>query len=139
MDDFGLRPIPIQIGIGRLLLVACSARKYQVAGLVPAHRLYRGVLLQLSLRLAERYGFEPWILSAKYGFIHADSMISYYDQKLTEPYAGSYPGGRGYYVGSDLYFGRAPQRFRRLLPRGLGIGEQAAYLKRLLLYFEEPA
>lgn len=117
---------------GRLLLVACSAKKVSARYPLPARRRYAGGLLKLALKLGRSYGLKVLILSAKFGFVSPETPLPDYDQKRTEPYAGPWPKGRGYYVGSDVYFGKAPRRFRRLLPRGLGIGRQLACLKRLI-------
>jgi len=123
---------------GRLLLVACSARKRAVRGPVPARDLYLGTVFRLAVRFADRHGMRLVILSAKYGFIDGLRRIAPYDQTLRGPYDGPYPDGEGFYVGSDRYFGNAPPRFRRLIPRGLRIGEQAAFLKRQLARFTPP-
>lgn len=130
MEGFGLLPGGGQAG--KVLLVSCSSRKRRVPGEVPAKDLYLGTLLRLALRLARRYEMRAYILSAKYGVVEPTRLLRYYDQKLREPYDGPWPEGAGYYVGSQLYFGKAPARFRRLLPLGLPIGKQLAYLKKLI-------
>lgn len=117
---------------GKLLLVSCSSRKRRIRWPIPARNLYTGTLLQLALQFAETHGFRPLILSAKYGVISPEEEIPYYDQKLSKPYSGPWPDGEGYYIGSQLYFGLAPSRFQRLIPGGLPIGKQLAYLKRLI-------
>ncbi len=121
---------------GRLLLLSCSAKKSVARKPIPARLRYKGTLFRLGIRFAERYGFTVLILSAKYGFIRPDQLISHYDQKLTGPYYGPWPGGRGYYLGSQLYFGNAPDRFKPLLPP-LSMGRQRQAMKQLLVSFTE--
>ena len=117
-----------------ILLIACSAKKWPLRPRVrvPARNLYAGTLTRLALELAAVKGWEPLILSAKYGIIKPTERIEWYDQKLTEPYDGPWPEGSGWFVGSRLYFGKAPERFQRLLPPGLMIGQQLKYLKDLI-------
>lgn len=116
---------------GELLLVSCSARK--IRGRTRAANLYRGVLFRLALKYAKRNGLSVMILSAKYGFVHPDQILDYYNQKLEGPYEGPFPDGQGFYVGSALYFGNVPDRFRPLLPPGLSIGRMVGALKKLLV------
>jgi hypothetical protein len=117
---------------GGILLVACSRRKLKTRLAVPARLLYRGPAFGIALKIAARYGLELYILSAKYGIIRGDDLITTYDQKLTEPYPGPWPEGPGYCIGSKLYFGKAPKRFKRLCVPGLLPGQQLAHLKSLL-------
>ena len=113
---------------GLLLLVSCSSKKLRTREPVEARLLYKGGLIRASFRYANRFGYRVLILSAKHGFISPEHKIAYYDQKLESPYNGEYPEGEGVYVGSKLYFGNAPSRFKRLLPLGFGIGQQMKWL-----------
>lgn len=70
-----------------LLIVACSQRKRQDPGLLPAIDRYDGVKFRV-LRKAKREGYWPQnldllILSAKYGLIHACARIASYEQRMT--------------------------------------------------------
>mgnify|MGYP001591069979 CR=1 FL=1 len=128
MEGFGLFQ---EEPSGLLLLISCSSKKRKTPGLLPARLRYSGVLLQLALQFADVWRLEPIILSAKYGFINPEQKIEYYDQKLKMVYDGPYPTGKGFFVGSDLYFGKAPKRYCRLIPR-LSIGKQLAFMKQLI-------
>lgn len=115
-----------------ILIVACSRRKLRTKSPVPAKLLYCGPAFRIALKIAERYGLELFVLSAKYGIVHGEDRITTYDQKLTEPYPGPWPKGSGYCVGSELYFAKAPARFKKLWRPGLSQGHQLAHLKSLL-------
>jgi hypothetical protein len=71
----------------RALLLACSARKSQAPGLIPALERYDGPAYRM-LRRRQREGrlgtdLQVWILSARYGLIEAGALIASYDQKMT--------------------------------------------------------
>lgn len=71
----------------RLLIVGCSARKHPAAEPVAALRLYDGVAFRV-LRRAEREGclspdVDIVILSARYGLLGAEALISLYEERLT--------------------------------------------------------
>lgn len=70
-----------------LLIVACSQRKREDPGLLPAIDRYDGVNFRV-LRKAKREGYWPHnldvlILSAKYGLVQPDTPIDYYDLRMT--------------------------------------------------------
>jgi cytoplasmic iron level regulating protein YaaA (DUF328/UPF0246 family) len=70
-----------------LLIVACSQRKRQDPGGLPAIERYDGVSFRV-LRKAQREGYWPenldvLILSAKYGLIDAFTPIANYEQRMT--------------------------------------------------------
>lgn len=98
-----------------LLLLACSAAKLLHVGFAPARDLYRGVLVQRGLRLAERRGWDVLILSALHGWVEPDRVIQLYDHMIKGIYRGPWPDGRGFYIGADRYFRHAPDRFKPLL------------------------
>lgn len=71
-----------------LLLLACSARKAALSGLVRASDLYEGVNFRV-VRKAKRDGFWPAglqvaIVSAKYGLLDPEALIEHYDQRMTQ-------------------------------------------------------
>jgi uncharacterized protein DUF6884 len=74
-----------------LLILACSQRKREDAGLLPAIERYDGVNFRL-LHKAKREGYWPaglrvLILSAKYGLLEADEPIENYDLRMTRDHA----------------------------------------------------
>jgi hypothetical protein len=134
---FGIAPPPANNGL--LLLVSCSGRKNSAGGLIPASERYTGQTFRYAKRLAEKEGLTLFVLSAKFGIIPADQPIPNYNQKLKESYAGPWPKGKGYYIGSPLYFSNVPKRFLPVLPKGLSIGLQYQFLKRQLIEGFSPA
>jgi len=96
------------------LLMACSATKKDVP--CEARQIYQGTMFKRGLLIAEKYGFEVIILSAKHGFIADTEIIEPYNQKLAKPYDGDWPEGSGFYLGGSLYFKNAPERFQPLVP-----------------------
>jgi hypothetical protein len=69
----------------RLLIMACSQRKRQDAGLLPAIERYDGPafrVLRRYLRTNPADAPDIWILSAKFGLIGAEELISDYDQRM---------------------------------------------------------
>lgn len=83
-----------------------------------------------------QYAFENdldvHILSAKYGFITPETVIERYDERRTTPYDGAWPEGRGYYLGGQVYFGKAPERFKTLIPGCTSQGALVAKLSSLV-------
>src|SRR5262245_41213981 len=70
----------------RLLLIACSERKNQDDGLLPALDRYDGPAFRVLRKyLREAEGTEPivLILSAKYGLIAANRKIPAYDCRMS--------------------------------------------------------
>lgn len=137
----------------RIALVGCSARKGTSAQ--PALSLYRGDLFKAAVAWAQRHGYDVWILSAAYGLIHSSDVIEPYNKQLYEKTLGPWSrrvtwrftdlGMRHAeevaILAGDLYrrwaqcleqtVPRFPAIFRYPL-RGLGIGEQKAWLTACL-------
>ncbi len=74
----------------RLLVLGCSLRKRSDDMPLPAIERYDGVayrVLQRHLRLhpadADAQQLQVWILSAAYGLLEADTLIEWYDQRMT--------------------------------------------------------
>ncbi|MFN3385045.1 MAG: DUF6884 domain-containing protein [Candidatus Thermochlorobacter sp.] len=71
----------------RLLLLSCSERKHSGGGYLPARERYDGVSFRVLKKLEREHAFpkdlDVLILSAKYGLIPAETLIGYYDQKMT--------------------------------------------------------
>lgn len=71
-----------------MLLIACSGRKSQVKGRIPALNRYDGVSYKI-IRKLQREGHYPSdldikILSAEYGLIDANTLIPFYDRKMNK-------------------------------------------------------
>jgi hypothetical protein len=71
----------------RLLVLACSSRKSQSTGLLPAIERYDGVAYRVVKRL-QRLGVYPddvdlLIVSAKYGIISSEKAIQNYNLRMT--------------------------------------------------------
>jgi hypothetical protein len=73
---------------GHLLLLACSDRKREVKGKLPALELYDGVNFRVLRTFLNERGWPPGlcvkILSARYGLIDATNLIETYDQRLNK-------------------------------------------------------
>ncbi|MFD8783758.1 hypothetical protein [Kitasatospora sp. NPDC059599] len=72
--------------IGDLVIAGCSRRKAPAPGLVPALELYTGgIAPKLHARFADHPHARSRIrfLSAAYGLVGADDLITSYDQRLT--------------------------------------------------------
>lgn len=134
----------------RVVLIGCSAKKLESAS--PARELYQGNLFRLSVKWAESNGF-PWaVLSAKYGLVMPETVISPYDRALAElglegreawrkkvgaEIHAAFPNGAlfvwlagEYYLGA-LRFIPEPSRYEHEEPlRGMGIGMRMSWLKR---------
>ncbi|MCS7272596.1 MAG: hypothetical protein NZ550_00415 [Fimbriimonadales bacterium] len=73
----------------RLLVLACSARKRKDAELLPAIERYDGIFYRVLRRwwqhapASERRILDILILSAEFGLIEAQTLIPYYDRKMT--------------------------------------------------------
>jgi hypothetical protein len=114
----------------QILLMACSKAKLKEPA--EAWRMYRGAIFRKGWALAERNGWQVYILSAKYGWLAPSDVIEPYEQKRTSVYRdGVWPPGSGFYLGGRLYFGAAPERFKPLVP-ALQMGYQLQALCRLL-------
>ena len=71
----------------RLLLLACSERKFNVPHEVPAWDLYDGVAFRLVKALERKEGqsadLDIRILSAEYGILSPSSVVRTYNRKMT--------------------------------------------------------
>lgn len=119
----------------KLIILACSARKLPHAA--QALDIYQGHIFTKGRELAERNGWWPLILSAKYGLINWDHWVEPYNQKMKGDYRGPWtlPGlpafEESFYLGGQLYFQYAPDRIKPLVPSGT-IGYMLNYMNRLL-------
>ena len=114
-----------------MLLLACSALKSRDSGSCPAREMYTGALIRKGMQWADKTGTPFLILSARYGLIKPDQVIEAYNQKLKRPYQGPWPDEGGFYLGGQLYFSRAPERFHPLVP-ALPIGMMLRAMNTLL-------
>jgi hypothetical protein len=95
----------------RLLILTCSARKRDDAGMLPAQERYDGPLWQVFRSVAREQPLfvgdvDVQVLSAAYGLIPATEEIPFYDQSMTEERA------------QELHDDTV-QRFRELLESGV--------------------
>lgn len=69
----------------RAVLLACSQRKRSEAKPLRALERYDGPLFRVLRKYAAAGASIPttWILSAKYGLISGDDLVSFYDQRMT--------------------------------------------------------
>lgn len=71
----------------RLLIMACSSRKFPTPGSVPALERYDGVAYRVVKKLRREGRFpddvDVLILSAKFGLIQSDQPIPDYDVRMT--------------------------------------------------------
>ncbi len=65
-----------------LLLIGCVKGKLEWAGRVPAKDLYVSALWRCRRNYAEQMGVPWFILSAKYGLVHPEAKIAWYDLAL---------------------------------------------------------
>lgn len=97
--------------------IACGAAKLTHAA--KARDLYTGSLFRLARAFAERSG-DWWILSAKHGRVHPDTVLEPYDMTLTGP------GRRDYArVWATLVAGQIRDRIPSTVP--LVVTAPAAY------------
>ncbi|MGW2183260.1 DUF6884 domain-containing protein [Streptomyces sp. NPDC001732] len=92
---------------GGLVVVACCKEKRVTAGPVPALDLYEGWVVPLIRdRVTERSGLRArvLVLSALYGLVTADALVTTYEQPMSEERA-------------RVLAGTAPQILRRHLAR----------------------
>ncbi len=74
------------LGIGRMLILACSRRKLPDEGLLPAIERYDGPAFRVLRRLLrEKPSKAPYVLvlSAEHGLIPHDRPIAVYDREMT--------------------------------------------------------
>lgn len=111
-----------------VVILACSKKKVDLPR-CRAGDLYLGQIYQKGKDIAERAGLPTWILSAKYGFLHPDTVVDNYDEKFKKPYKGNMPPApwHGFYLGGQLYFKNMPASFTPLVP-----SMQMGYMLRAL-------
>ncbi len=78
----------------RLLLLACSRKKKDTAGLLPALIRYDGPAFQIlrkfiALRPDKAAQLDVYVLSAKFGLIPVNKPITCYDKKMTQQTAAT--------------------------------------------------
>ena len=122
-----------------LHLVSCVSVK--LAHPAPARDLYCSPWFRLVRAVVEH---EPWaILSARYGLVWPQALIEPYDETLRGKTSGerrvwatrvlaAVPSADSYVIWAGrIYAEHLAEALRAELPlRGLGIGQQLAYLKR---------
>lgn len=69
-------------GDRRLLILACSAAKESIPGLIPAMQRYKGAYAQVVKKAPDWRWPDIIILSAKHGFIGGSQRIEDYDQQM---------------------------------------------------------
>lgn len=65
-----------------LLITSCTAKKSSAEGLIPAREMYLGTGFRASIAESERTDTDLILISAEYGVISPDTMMSYYDTVL---------------------------------------------------------
>jgi len=100
-----------------VLVLACSKKKVEDPS-CKAGDLYLGSIYTKGKDIADRLGLPIWILSAKYGFLHPDTVVDNYDQKFKKAFTGPFPPApwHGFYLGGQLYFKNMPKVFKPLVP-----------------------
>jgi len=80
-----------------LLIISCSQRKIETAGVLPAIDRYDGPTYRCLRKFRDTFGFPKnlriLILSAKYQLIFPETEIENYDDKMTRARAESIAGG----------------------------------------------
>lgn len=133
----------------RLYLVSCVSKKLEHAA--PARDLYRSTWFVFARRVIERERAPWYILSAKHGLVHPDSVIAPYDRSLNTMRVAdrrdwakrlesqmdeSLPSAKEVIVfAGQRYREHLEDYLRRRFDsvtvpmRGLGIGQQLSWLK----------
>lgn len=130
-----------------IYFIACSATKLDRAA--PACDLYQGQAFKAARHIAEQNRADYWILSAKHGLIHPDTMTAPYDDYLgamttaqrrtwgamvcQQIEAANLAGKPATILAGKHYAAPIAHLFPTLdLPlAGLGIGQQLSKLKQL--------
>ncbi len=135
---------------GKIVLVSCARKK--LSTVAEAQDLYVSPLFRLSLAYAKSLKPDAiFILSAKYGLLRPEEIVTWYDETLNEM---SMADVRAWSVGALSQLSRAAdlkrnefvllagERYRRFIEpelrhvrvplRGLRIGQQLQFLKRAL-------
>jgi len=125
-----------------LVLVACCGPK--LSGEHPAGEIYQSDLFLKSREWAEREGNEWAILSAKYGVLKPDEIISSYDvtlnempvekrrlwQEMVKSQLSQYKSDKIIFLAGNRYCEWVDESWNTERPmEGLGIGQQLAWLK----------
>ena len=152
-----------QVGFERdLLVLGCSNQKFESENLIPAIERYNGVNYKVLKKLRRDEGLpfdlDIVIISAKYGFLRADTPIEYYDQPMTKERAlelrpdilndlKGYLKGRNYaeiFINLGKTYLLAIEGFESFVPKQTGIiyaegkiGERMAKMKAWLLNISE--
>lgn len=64
------------------MITSCTAKKSRAEGLVPARERYLGSGFRASVAESQKTGTDLILISAEYGMISLDTMVSYYDTVL---------------------------------------------------------
>ncbi len=65
-----------------LVITSCSAKKNKISKPIKAINLYNGNLFNFVKKFARIHDFDLRIISAKYGLIHSEEKINFYDKKI---------------------------------------------------------
>lgn len=109
-----------------ILVIQCSQLKSNLEK-GAAREIYKGQVVLLGLRFADRWNLEPYILSGKYGIIKPDDVIENYDLK-SPGYDGPWPAEAGYWLGGKKYFKNAPSNLEPLITGHRGYGDMKNWL-----------
>lgn len=95
--------------------------------------VYEHELFKLGKEISECTGIPYYILSSMMGFLRPQTPISYYERPLLRKYGGDFPPEpwHGFHVGGERFFGNAPLRFERLVPK-TDLNRTAIALRKLL-------
>lgn len=125
-----------------VFIIPCGSKKKTVA--CEAQELYDGLYFKSNLEYAKRKTSRVFILSAKYGFVRLNQIIEPYNlhmknstitvehlrrQATVLGIISESPfvlGGKNYVRMCERVF----PAIRRVLPKGLGMGEQISLLRR---------
>lgn len=72
--------VPIRSGTVRVALVGCGASKLGHAA--PARELYTGDLFRKASAWAQTHADRWYVLSARHGLVHPDTVLEPYDQRM---------------------------------------------------------
>lgn len=126
----------------KIFIIPCGSKKADKA--CQAQQMYLGGYFQANLSFARKHSNHIFILSAKYGFLRLDQIIQPYElhmknstlsneilrrQAATLGIINEIP----FVLGGENYINKCSQIFKqiqRVIPKGLGMGEQIAFLKR---------
>jgi len=100
------------------LIVSCTKNKSDLKR-GKARDIYTGALFQKCVAFAEKYKLKLYIISLAYGgILDWNTVIDTYDAVNTgKPFDGTWPKGKGYFVGSrKTHFKNVPDRIKPLIP-----------------------